>query len=68
MTLAQHLAAGYAFEMHGGSDPAPVCAREVAWGDLIHEQARLEEIAQRDHISRVRLRFVKRCLALSERK
>ena len=65
MTLEQHLGAGYRYEMrHEGADPARACAAEVPRGTLAIEAERLALVQQRCHISRVRLAFIRRVMAL----
>lgn len=64
MTLEQHLAAGYKHASHGGTDPAPEVAKAVPRETLTAEAARLDAVKDRCHISRVRLKFIQRVLAL----
>lgn len=64
MTLKEHLGAGYRHQMRGGSDPAPACAAEIPHMTLEAEAARLEGVKDRCHISRTRLKFLRRVLSL----
>lgn len=67
LTLEQHLSAGYQFERHraiGTSDPAIACADEIPRAALEIEAKRIAPLVQRDHVSKVRLAFLRRVLDL----
>lgn len=64
MTLADHLSAAHHFSIHGGTDPAPLCAQEIGRGEIQVKKAQLQAIASRSHVARIGVAFLERVLAL----
>jgi hypothetical protein len=66
VTLEEHLAAGYRHALRGGADPLPLAAKEVPKADWLAQAKALEpeNLQKKDHVSRVRLQFVRRVLAM----
>lgn len=62
--LEHYLADGYRHLMHGGDDPAPACAKAIGARDLHAKAQALNVVKDRCHISRTRLKFIQRVLAL----
>ena len=63
-TLETYLALGYWHATHGGVDPAPACRRDIPATDIHTKAQELSLVKDRDHVSRVRLAFIQRVLAL----
>jgi len=63
-SLNDFLVAAYDYSWRGGVDPAPACAAAIPRASLESALADLRRVQERCHISRERVKFLERCLAL----